>query len=166
MLNDILIRPAQFEDSLAIAQLYNPYIRDTIITFEEAEVAAQDIRQRMQAVNDAGLFWRFAEHQGDLAGYAYATAWRPRHAYRFSVEVTAYVSPEYHGKGVGSCLYDDLLPALKKRGIHSAMGGIALPNDASIALHEKFGFKKVAHFEAVGFKFNRWIDVGYWQLLL
>lgn len=166
MPNDILIRPAQPEDALAIAQLYNPYIRDTIITFEEAEVSAQDIQQRMQSVNDAGLFWRVAEHQGELAGYAYATAWRPRHAYRYSVEVTAYVSPAHQGKGVGSQLYSDLLPALREQGIHSAMGGIALPNEASIALHETFGFRKVAQFEAVGFKFDRWIDVGYWQLLM
>lgn len=166
MPNDILIRPAQLEDSSAIAQLYNPYIRDTIITFEESDVTEQDIQQRMQAVNEAGLFWLVAEHQGELAGYAYATAWRPRHAYRFSVEMTAYVSPAQQGKGVGSRLYDDLLAALRSQGVHSAMGGIALPNDASIALHEKFGFKKVAHYEAVGFKFDRWIDVGYWQLLL
>lgn len=166
MPNDILIRPARLEDSSAIAQLYNPYIRDTIITFEEAEITPQDIQQRMQAVNEAGLFWWVAEHRGELTGYAYATAWRPRHSYRFSVEVTAYVSPTYQGKGVGSQLYRDLLPALKEKGIHSAMGGIALPNKASIALHERFGFKKVAHFEAVGFKFDRWIDVGYWQLVL
>jgi L-amino acid N-acyltransferase YncA len=80
--------------------------------------------------------------------------------------VTAYVAPDYARRGIGSSLYTVLVAALRARSIHAAIGGIALPNDASIALHEKFGFRKVAHFEQVGFKFKRWIDVGYWQLIL
>ena len=80
--------------------------------------------------------------------------------------MTVYVVPHLAGRGIGSVLYTRLLPALQDRGIHAAMGGIALPNQASVALHEKFGFKKVAHFEQVGFKFNRWIDVEFWQRLL
>ena len=99
-------------------------------------------------------------------GYAYATAWRVRRGYRYSTEVTVYVDPGAGGRGIGSLLYTDLIAALQERGIHAAMGGIALPNDASVALHEKFGFKKVAHFEQVGVKFDRWIDVGYWQRIL
>jgi phosphinothricin acetyltransferase len=77
-----------------------------------------------------------------------------------------YLAPEHGNRGIGSALYAELLAALRGSGLHAAIGGIALPNDASVALHEKFGFKKVAHFEQTGFKFNRWIDVGYWQLIL
>lgn len=104
-----------------------------------------------------------AEEGGEIVEYAYATPWRSRSGYRFSAEITVYVAPEHGGRGIGSKLYADLFPLIQTRRIHAVMGGIALPNDASIALHEKFGMRKVAHFEAAGFKFNRWIDVGYWQ---
>ena len=82
------------------------------------------------------------------------------------MEVTVYVAPGHAGRGIGSRLYGELFPILKTRGIHAVIGGIALPNEASVALHEKFGMRKVAHFEEVGFKFDRWIDVGYWQRTL
>jgi len=87
---------------------------------------------------------------------------RPRHAYRFSVEVTAYVQHEHQGRGVGTRLYATLLPALERQGAHAALGGIALPNGASVALHERFGFRQVGLLREVGFKFGRWIDVGIW----
>ena len=86
--------------------------------------------------------------------------------YRFSVEVTVYVAPGHAGRGIGSTLYGELFPMLKTLGIRAVIGGIALPNEASVALHEKFGMRKVAHFGEVGFKFDRWIDVGYWQRTL
>ncbi|HEV8248126.1 MAG TPA: GNAT family N-acetyltransferase, partial [Polyangiaceae bacterium] len=98
-----------------------------------------------------------------IVGYAYATRWRTRPAYRFSTEITVYLDPECRRLGIGSRLYEELLAKLQARGVHAAMAGIALPNEASVALHEKFGFSKVAHFKEVGFKFNTWIDVGYWQ---
>lgn len=85
---------------------------------------------------------------------------------RFSTEVTAYVALDHTGQGIGSRLYGELLPALKDRDIHAVLGEIALPDEASVSFHEKFGFSKVAHFREVGFKFNRWIDVGYWQCIL
>ena len=110
--------------------------------------------------------WLVAERGGAVVGYAYATRWRPRRAYRFSAEVTVYVAGGLGGQGIGSRLYERLLPVLRERGVHAAMGGIALPNEGSIRLHEKFGFTKAAHFEQAGLKFGRWIDVGYWQLLL
>jgi L-amino acid N-acyltransferase YncA len=95
-----------------------------------------------------------------------ATKWRERFAYRFSVEVTVYLAPTFTGNGVGSQLYDALFSVLKSRSIHSVIGGITLPNLASVALHEKFGLEKVAHFKEVGFKFEQWKDVGYWQGVL
>ena len=117
---------------------------------------------------DVGLPWLVAEGPAqECAGYAYAgRRHKNRCAYRHSVEVTVYVEPEAVGAGWGTQLYAGLFAALRQTAAHFAVGGIALPNDASVALHEKFGMRKVAHFSEVGFKFDRWIDVGYWQLLL
>jgi len=98
-------------------------------------------------------------------GYAYASKWKSRCAYKYSVETTVYLRPEVKGQGIGSKLYKELLTQLKEKNIHAAIGGIALPNDASIALHEKLGFKKIGQFKEVGYKFDKWIDVGYWELI-
>jgi L-amino acid N-acyltransferase YncA len=114
-------------------------------------------------VRSAALPWLIAAEGGRTVGYAYASPWKARAAYRFSAETTVYVAEGITRRGIGSQLYEKLLSILVERGIHSAIGGIALQNDASVALHEKFGFVKVAHFQQVGFKFGRWVDVGYWQ---
>ena len=159
----VIVRGVADADVDALARIYNHYVTQTIITFEDEVVTAAEIYRRIADVQLASLPWLVAERGNAVVGYAYATKWRARQAYRFSTEVTVYVAPEFAGGGIGSLLYGQLLSALRARNIHSAMGGIALPNDASVALHEKFGFKKVAHFEEVGFKFNQWIDVGYWQ---
>jgi len=161
-----LIRSATATDAEAIAAIYNHYIRDSIVTFEETAVPAADMARRMAEVSAAGLPWLVAERSGAIAGYARATPWRPRSAYRFSVESSIYLDPQHTGAGLGTHLYRELLAQLKSRSLHVAIGGVALPNAASVALHEKLGFRKVAHFGEVGFKFGRWIDVAYWQLAL
>ena len=153
-------------DAGAVAAIYNHYVLQTVVTFEEEPITAAEISRRIDEVRAGSLPWFVAERAGAIAGYAYASRWRARSAYRFSSEVTVYLAPEQGRRGIGSALYAELLSALRGSGLHAAIGGIALPNDASVALHEKFGFKKVAHFEQTGFKFNRWIDVGYWQLIL
>jgi L-amino acid N-acyltransferase YncA len=137
-----------------------------VVTFEEEPVAAAEMARRMAEVQAVSLPWLVAEREGTVAGYAYATPWRTRPAYRFSAELTVYVAPDQGGRGLGSALYARLLAAARDRGLHAVMGGIALPNEASVRLHEKLGFEKVAHFREAGFKFGRWVDVGYWQLLL
>ena len=163
---DIVIRAAVAGDSSAIAEIYNHYVAQTVITFEEEAVSAPEMVRRIEDAGSASLPWLVAEREGKVVGYAYATPWRARSAYRFSVEVTVYVDPDCPRMGIGRRLYDELLPKLKARGAHAAFGVIALPNDASVALHERFGFAKVAHLREVGWKFGRWIDVGYWQRLL
>ena len=132
---------------------------------ESVEIRAQltEMARRIEEAASATLPWLVAEREGRIVGYANARKWRPRSAYRFSAEVTVYVAPDCMRLGIGSRLYEELFPSLRARGIHAVMGGIALPNEASVALHEKLGFSKVAHFKEVGFKFNKWIDVGYWQ---
>lgn len=160
------IRWAAERDAGAIADIYNHYVLETIATFEEEAVSAAEMARRIRGVLDLPLPWLVAEDDGRLLGYAYAVRWRARFAYRFSVESTIYLMPGQDGRGIGSQLYEALFSVLRDSGIHAVMGGIALPNPASIALHEKQGMKQVARFQAVGFKFGRWIDVGYWQKVL
>lgn len=159
----MFIRPASNADAPAIAAIYNPYITDSCITFEETPVTAADIAQRMLQVQQQGLPYLVACRDEQVIGYCYATPWRARSAYRFSVEVTVYLASEAHGQGIGTALYQALLKQLTDTGYHLAIGGITLPNDKSVALHEKLGFSKVAHFSEVGFKQGAWRDVGYWQ---
>ncbi|MFA6312228.1 MAG: arsinothricin resistance N-acetyltransferase ArsN1 family B [Sterolibacterium sp.] len=161
-----MIRPAIATDADSIARIYNHYILNTIITFEEQAVSAQEMAERIAEVTSASLPWLVAEDDGRIVGYAYASKWKGRCAYRFSVESTVYLDPDCVGKGYGTRLYESLFASLRECGMHVVIGGIALPNPASIALHEKLGMKKVAHFGEVGFKFDKWIDVGYWQATL
>ncbi len=159
----VTIRPATPDDAGAIAAIYNHFVRDTIVTCEESEIDSDEIGWRMQSVWGASLPWLVAEDDGRVVGYTYATKWKDRVGYRFSVESTVYLAPDAAGKGLGLRLYNTLFPLLQSRGVHAVMGGIALPNDASVALHAKMGMKQVAHFEQTGFKFGGWIDVAYYE---
>ena len=158
-----MVRDATLLDAQGIVTIYNHYIVHTAVTFEEKAVTVETMGSRIQRVKDSLLPWLVLEEDGKLLGYAYAAPWKDRSAYRFSVEVSVYLSPEQTCKGNGSALYHALFQRLKESGIHVAIGGITLPNAPSVALHEKFHMKKVAHFEEVGKKFGQWLDVGYWQ---
>lgn len=161
-----MIRSATRADAESIARIYNHYVLNTTITFEEEAVSSEEMAGRITEVASSSLPWVVLEQDGQLAGYAYATKWKGRCAYRSSVESTVYLAPDLGGRGLGTKLYEVLLAQLKEKGFHAVIGGIALPNPSSIALHEKFGMTKVAHFKEVGFKFGQWIDVGYWEGLL
>ena len=158
-----MIRDAVNGDAAAVARIYNYYVKNTVVTFEESAVEASDMEERIAETQADGLPWIVAESDGEVIGYAHASKWKGRCAYRFAVEVTVYLEHALHSKGWGSRLYERLFADLRAKNFHVAMGGIALPNPASIALHEKFGMHKVAHFEEVGYKFDDWVDVGYWQ---
>jgi phosphinothricin acetyltransferase len=160
-----MIRPATLSDAPALAEIYNPYIRDTTITFEEDPVTAEEMAGRITKVTEA-YPWLVWEDEGRILGYAYSSAWRARAAYRHSTETAIYLSMEHRGQGVGTKLYQALLDELRRRGLHLALGGLALPNEASVRLHERLGFKKSGHMREAGWKFGRWIDVGFWELLL
>ena len=160
-----MIRPATSADASSIAAIYNHYITSTTITFEEEAVEQGEMASRIDSVS-AQFPWYVYERDGEAIGYAYATPWRARSAYRFSAETTVYVASGYARQGVGQQLYSALIAALRGREIQVVLGGIAQPNPASVALHESLGFKKVAHFKRVGRKFEQWIDVGYWELQL
>jgi len=162
----IEIRPATSADAARIVAIYNRYIIDTTISFEEQPVQEAEMAGRIRDVVDAGLPWLVALHEGELVGYAYATTWRARPAYRFSVESTVYLADGASGRGWGALLYGRLIDRLRAAGVRTVIAGIAQPNARSVALHERLGFRKVAHFADVGYKFERWVDVGYWQLSL
>jgi L-amino acid N-acyltransferase YncA len=158
-----MIRPCTDADIPRVTAIYNHYIRDTVVTFEEQPIDAAEMARRIGEVRKR-FPWLVIEHEGAVAGYAYAALWKTRSAYRFVVESTIYLAPEACGRGLGRPLYAALLESLPRCGVHRVVGCIALPNDASVVLHEKLGFRKVGAFDEVGFKFGRWVDVGYWEL--
>jgi phosphinothricin acetyltransferase len=160
-----MIRPVRPDDATRISEIYNHYIRSSPATFEEELLAPEAMGQRI-ADTTQKYPWLVCEEDGRLLGYAYARHWRERAAYRNSVESSIYLDPSAVGQGIGSALLDALLAELRTRKFHTVIGGVSLPNDASVALLEKFGFRPVARFKEVGNKFDRWIDVGYWQLML
>lgn len=157
-----LIRLATEADAEAVAEIYAPVVRDTAISFEMLPPDAAAFRERIKDVLRLAP-WLVREDDGRITGYAYASIFRARPAYRFTVETTVYVREGQRGRGVGRSLYDDLLPRLVRQGFRRAIGGITLPNAASVALHEALGFTPVGVFRAVGFKFGRWHDVGFWE---
>ena len=160
-----MIRSATTEDAARICEIYNDYVLHSTITFEEQVVSVDEMQQRIDGVL-VGLPWLVWVEDQEIQGFAYASKWKGRCAYRYSVESTVYLAQGSTRRGIGSKLYEALFAELRRRKMHVVMGGIALPNDASIAVHEKLGFEKVAHFREVGWKFEKWIDVGYWQLFL
>ena len=129
----ISIRSAEEADAAAIASIYNHYVSTTCITFETEQVSAKDIAERLAELQNASLPWLVAENSGRIVGYAYASKWKGRCAYRFSVESTVYLDPNSTGKGIGSQLYTELIAAIRALSMHAIIGGIALPNEQSIA---------------------------------
>jgi L-amino acid N-acyltransferase YncA len=160
-----MIRVVRREDSKRICEIYNHYVQNTCITFEEVPVSPEEMDTRIASIVPSYPFLVY-EMNGDILGYAYANKWKERSAYRFSAEVTAYVDKDHLGEGIGHHLLEELLERVKNSDIHVLMAVIAIPNDKSIQLHEGFGFKKAAYFTEVGYKQNTWIDVGYWELIV
>ncbi|MFW6264539.1 MAG: N-acetyltransferase family protein [Bacillota bacterium] len=160
----VLIRNVRMEDAEEISYIYNYYIENTIITFEEEVVSVGEIKKRIKEITK--LFpWFVYEEKGKIHGYAYANKWRGRSAYRYSVESSVYLNKNSVSKGIGTKLYSKLLNELKDNGFHAVIAVISLPNDKSQKLHENLGFKKIGYFSETGYKFQRWIDVAYWELL-
>ena len=153
------------EDAGCLCDLYNHFVANSTVTFDETPLSETTYGARIEAVSDAHP-WFVYEVDGAPVGYALASSWHSRSAYRYSVETTVYIAPAHQGRGIGMALYRHLVDALSQTEVHSLIAGIALPHPASIALHEKLGFAKVAHFKEVGRKFDQWLDVGYWELLL
>ena len=160
-----MIRAATAADAAQVCSIYNHYISHTVVTFEEEPLAVETMALRMERIL-ASHPWLLWQAGGEILGYCCADTWKVRSAYRHSVESTVYLRPDAVGRGIVSQLYEALVRALRAQRVHAVIGGVALPNPASVALHEKLGFRQIGIFREVGWKFDRWIDVGYWQLIL
>jgi phosphinothricin acetyltransferase len=158
----VTIRRARVEDAAAIAAIYAAYVLDTPITFDTEVLSPADVRGRIEEAGDR-FPWLVAEEAGAVAGYAYAAAFRTRAAYRFAVETTVYVKRGAEGRGLGSALYRPLLDLLERQGFTQAIAAITVPNEASVAIHERLGFVHAGTYRQVGWKLGRWRDVGLWQ---
>jgi L-amino acid N-acyltransferase YncA len=161
----VIVRNATTSDAAIIATIYGPIVAETTISFEEVPPTAEEMQQRIAAASKHYPYL-VAERDGKVVGYAYASEHRSRAAYRLSVDVTVYIAESARRSSVGTKLYNELLRQLSERGFHAAFAGIALPNPGSVGLHEAMGFQHVGTYREVGFKFGRWLDVGWWQRLI
>lgn len=157
------IRIATEKDAKDILEIYKVYVLNTSISFETDVPSEEEMKQRISLTLEF-FPWIVYEEEDNILGYAYASPFKSRCAYSWSVESTVYVKLQWHRKGIGRMLYMDLLNRLQCQGAINIIAGISLPNDKSVKLHESLGFKKVAQFKNVGFKHEKWWDVGYWQL--
>ena len=159
------MRPVTAEDAAACAAIYAPFVSDNWVSFELDPPTPEEMSRRI-ADYGASHAWLVAEVDGEVAGYSYGSAHRARAAYGSSCDVAVYVDPAHSRQGIARSLYAELLPVLADKGFHAAFAGIALPNDASIGLHEAMGFTPVGIYREVGWKMGGWRDVGWWQRLL
>ena len=166
MSDPFAIRDAASKDAASIAAIYNEHVRGTIVTFELDAVGDDEMARRIADVQARGLPWLVAEEGEEVVGYAYAGPWKARAAYARTVETSIYLAGAAWGRGLGKLLYMALIERLRVAGMHALIGGVSLPNPASVRMHEALGFEYVGSFREVGCKFGRWIDVGYWQRVL
>jgi len=158
------VRPATGDDLKAVNDIYNHYVAESHITFDVEPVSMEQRREWFTHYAPAGRHRLFvAEDGGRVVGFASSSRFRPKPGYLTSVETSVYLEPDATGRGAGARLYESLFKSLEGEDVHRAYAGIALPNPASIALHEKFGFKRVAHFTEQGRKFGRYWDVAWFE---
>lgn len=159
------VRLATVADAEGILAIYAPIVRETAISFEVEPPSLEQMQARIQDTLER-LPWLVYEAAGEVAGYAYASRHRERPAYQWSADTSVYVAAQARGKGLGRQLYAPLLGILKDLGYYSALAGIALPNAASVGLHEAMGFRIVGIYRSIGYKLGAWHDVGWWQCKL
>jgi phosphinothricin acetyltransferase len=165
-MTDFALRAATMDDAPALARIYGHYVRSTAFTFEDTAPCPAQMAERLRQILDAGLPYLVAG-QADVAGYAYASPFRTRSAYRFTVENSVYVAPEQAGQGIGTALMQRLIADCAARGFRQMLALIGdADNAASLALHRRLGFHPAGHLRGVGFKFGRWVDVIQMQLPL
>ena len=159
-----MIRDANIDDARQIADIYNYYIENSIFTFEEEKLEVTEMEKRIEDTEES--LWLVEEIDDEILGYAYAKKWHTRSAFRYTYETTIYVKNRSKSQGFGKELYRELIKRVEEKNIHSLIGVIAIPNEGSQNLHRKLGFKKMGKIREAGYKFNRWIDVEYWQKFL
>ena len=160
-----MIRNATAKDSRQIVAIYNRYINESTATFEIEPITEEDMSARITEISSHHPFLVY-EICGQVEGYCYAHPWKEREAYRHTLETTIYIAPEQRGKGIGRMLMRELIARCTGAGVKALIACITAENTPSVAMHRKIGFKKVSHFEKVGRKFDRWLDVVDYELLL
>jgi len=160
-----MIRPLHINDTKALLDIYNYYVLNTTVTFDIEALSIEIFIEKLNQINVDYPFIVY-EEDNEILGYAYGSRFRPKPAYNFVVESTVYVKHTEHGKQIGTKLYAELIRLLKVTNLHTVLGVLTIPNEASIKLHEKFGFEQVANLKEVGFKFGEWQNIGIWQLNL
>ena len=160
-----MIRDLHINDAQELLSIYNYYVLNTTVTFDIEPLSIDAFLAKLKLISADYPFIVFEENN-EILGYAYGSKFRPKPAYNYVVESTVYVKHTAHGKQIGTKLYAELLKQLKETNLHTVLGVLTIPNDASIKLHEKFGFEQVANLKEVGFKFGEWQHVGIWQLKL
>lgn len=159
----LVIRTATPDDAAAVQAIYAPVVRDTAISFETEPPSVDEMRERIRTTLQRFPWLVALDDAGQVCGYVYAGRYAERAAYRWSVTVTVYVRADQRGRSVGRALYLELLAQLKGLGYAMAYGGITLPNEGSVGLHEAVGFTRVGVYRNAGYKLGRWHDVGWWQ---
>ena len=162
----MIIRNVTLNDARAICDIYNYYIENTAISFEIQPVSEEEMRERIGDIINSGYLYYVGEIDGEVIGYCYTHRWNNRSSYAATQEVSMYFNIGQTGKGYGTQLYNYLFNHVDRDKVHTLIAGICIPNEGSVKLHEKFGFKKISHFKEVGRKFGQWRDVGHWQLIL
>jgi phosphinothricin acetyltransferase len=160
-----MIRAFHTNDTKELLDIYNFYVLNSTSTFDDVPLTFEEFSEKLTGISSNYPFIVFEEND-EILGYAYGSKFRPKPAYNKTVESTVYVKNGVLGKQIGTKLYTELLKLLKQENYHIVLGVLTLPNDASVKLHEKFGFTQVAYLKQVGFKFGKWQDVGFWQLNL
>ncbi|WP_455593544.1 N-acetyltransferase family protein [Bacteroides sp.] len=160
-----MIRPVELSDAKAIADIYNEYVINSVATFETEPVSENEMRKRVSEISSHFPYLVY-EQGGMVAGYCYAHAWKEKSAYKYTLETTVYLSPQFQGKGIGKQLMEKLIDECRKGGYRVLIACITVDNEASNSMHLKLGFKQVSLFEKVGVKFGRQLDVADYELLL
>lgn len=160
-----MIRPMTLNDIPEIVTIYAYYVHNTVITFDTEVPTEAEMRQRLAPIIEHYPAW-VCEEDGKVAGYCYAHEWKVKKAYRTTVETTIYLHPDHSGKGYGNQLMKQLIDDCRRRSFHALIACITIPNEPSVKLHERLGFKQVSCFHEVGRKFDRWLDVADYELII
>ncbi len=160
------IRLANPEDAAQIQAIYAPVVRETAISFEYEPPSVEEMRRRVESTLAKDYPWLVLDRSGEILGYAYGSTHRERAAYRWSAEVSVYIHPAWHQRGIGRALYASLFEVLRLQGFRNAFAGATQPNPGSVGLHEAMGFQEIGLFRRIGYKFGKWHDVRWWGLAL
>ena len=161
-----MIRNAELRDAKEIAEIYNYYIKETVITFETEEIDSIEMEKRIKKTQDLNYPFIVYEENNKIIGYAYVGIWRERNAYKDTLETSIYIDKDQKTKGIGRKLYKRLIELSEEIGAHVLIGVLSYPNLASQRLHESIGFEKIGCFKEVGKKFGKFVDVEFWSLIL